>query len=278
MKDVFHKGGVCMTEQHGGYSDYPFVAEFYDFIEPYRTRDDIPFYLELAQAVPGRMLEVGCGTGRVLLPVARAGKEITGLDLSEFMLNVCRDKLSRESVDVQRRVKLVQSDMRRFHLRHTYSLVTIPFRSFQHLLTVEDQLECLTTIARHLEPSGLLILDLFNPSLPHLVAEKYLEEYGDEPEFALPDGRVVTRRQRIVSRDWLNHINDVELIYYVKHPDGRSERLVHAFRMRYLFRFEAEHLLARCGLRVEDVYADFQKTPYGSKYPGELILVGRKEN
>jgi hypothetical protein len=60
------------------------------------------------------------------------------------------------------------------------------------------------------------------------------------------------------------------------HPDGREERLVHAFPMRYLFRFEAEHLLARCGFAVESIYADYDKTPYGSKYPGELIFVAKK--
>ena len=67
-----------------------------------------------------------------------------------------------------------------------------------------------------------------------------------------------------------------ELIYYVTHPDGREERLVHAFTMRYLFRFEAEHLLARAGFQIEHLYADYDKSAYGSKYPGELLFVARK--
>ena len=71
-------------------------------------------------------------------------------------------------------------------------------------------------------------------------------------------------------------MQDVELIYYVTHPDGRQERLVHSFPMRYLFRFEAEHLLARCGFEVEALYADYDKSPYGSQYPGELIFVAVK--
>jgi len=118
-----------------------------------------------------------------------------------------------------------------------------------------------------------LILDLFNPSLPFLVEETRLEEYGDEPEFALPDGRRVVRRFRTVRRDWLEQVQDVELIYYVTHPDGQQERLVHGFPMRYLFRYEAEHLLARCGFRVEALYADYDRRPYGATYPGELIFV-----
>jgi hypothetical protein len=67
-----------------------------------------------------------------------------------------------------------------------------------------------------------------------------------------------------------------ELIYYVTYPDGRQERLVHRFPMRYLFRFEVEHLLARCGFALEAVYSDYDRSPDGSKYPGELICVARK--
>ena len=63
---------------------------------------------------------------------------------------------------------------------------------------------------------------------------------------------------------------------YVPHTDGREERLVHRFQMRHLFRFEAEHLLARSGFQVEELYANYDKSPYGSKDPGELIFVARK--
>ena len=80
----------------------------------------------------------------------------------------------------------------------------------------------------------------------------------------------------MLERDLFKQINHVELIYYVTHPGGREERLVHAFPMRYLFRFEAEHLLARSGFAVLHVYADFEKNPYGSLYPGELIMIAQK--
>jgi hypothetical protein len=68
----------------------------------------------------------------------------------------------------------------------------------------------------------------------------------------------------------------VELIYDVVHPDGGEERLLHSFQMRYLYRFEVEHLLVRSGFEIEHIYADFDKSPYGSKYPGELIFVAKK--
>ncbi|PYS32164.1 MAG: hypothetical protein DMG14_35255, partial [Acidobacteria bacterium] len=95
------------------------------------------------------------------------------------------------------------------------------------------------SIHGHLIEGGRLILDLFNPSLEALVQDNLGQEFGDEPEFVSPDGRRVVRRHRIVSRDYANQINHVELLYYVTHPDGREQRLVHAFPMRYLYRFEA---------------------------------------
>ena len=260
----------------GGYEDYAFVADIYDHVVPYATRPDVNFFVEAAQASGGPVLEVGCGTGRVLIPTARAGVDIVGLDLSPHMLHICQQRLLNEPTAVQSRVRLHQGDMRDFDLAQTFTLVTLPFRPFQHLTTVADQLACLGSIHRHLAAGGRLILDLFNPSLPVLTRDNLGQELGDEPEFTTPDGRRVRRRDRVVSRDYANQINQIELIYYVTHPDGREERLVDAFPMRYLFRFEAEHLLARSGFAVEAVYADYDKSPYGAKYPGELILVARK--
>ncbi len=259
-----------------GYDDRDFVAEFYDHIGPYRDRQDVAFFVEMARESGGPVLEIGCGTGRVLIPTARSGVEIVGLDNSERMLALCGEKLSHEAPEVQSRVKLVRGDMRRFDLGRAFKLITTPFRPFQHLIAVEDQLSCLASIHRHLVDGGRLILDLFNPDLQRLVDEKYLAEQEEEEPFTMPDGRRVIRRNRIASRDPLNQVQQCELIYYVTHPDGREERLVHAFPFRHLFRFEAEHLLARAAFQVEDVYADFDKSHYGSKYPGELIFVARK--
>jgi SAM-dependent methyltransferase len=260
----------------GGYQEYAFIADLYGQVVPYRERPDVAFYVEAAQRSGGPVLEVGCGTGRVLIPTARAGIEIVGFDLSESMLDVCRKRLSREPDEVQARAQLVEGDMRAFDLGQTFPLVTTPFRPFQHLTTVADQLACLSSIRRHLADGGRLILDIFNPSLEALTRDNVGEEFGDEPAFTTPDGRQVIRRHKIVSRDLFRQMLQVEMIYYVTHPDGREGRLVHAFAMRYLFRYEAEHLLARAGFEIEHLYADFDKSPYGSKVPGELIFVAQK--
>jgi SAM-dependent methyltransferase len=255
--------------------EYAIAADLYDYVVPYANRPDVAFYVEAARQAAGPVLELGCGTGRVLLPIARAGVAITGLDASPEMLGICRTRLTVETPEVQSRVTLLHGDMRSFDLGRRFALATIPFRPFQHLLTVDEQLACLQSIRRHLAADGRLIFDLFNPSLDLLVNHPLGVESGHEPEFTAPDGRRVVRCYRTVAQDRFNQTGTHELIYDITHRDGRQERLVHAFSLRYLFRFEAEHLLARAGFTVEHVYSDWQRAPYGTHYPGELIFIAR---
>lgn len=255
---------------------YASIAELYDHFPLYTGRPDVAFYVDEARSSGGPVLEIGCGSGRVLIPSARAGATMVGLDASEAMLERCRANLAGESDEVRSRASVVAGDMRHFDLGRTFSLVTIPFRPFQHLTTVEDQLACLTSVRRHLADGGRLVFDLFNPAFERLAQPVIPEEIAEDEPFDLPDGRRVTRSFRIVRMDRANQVNDVELVYHVAHADGRQERLVQAFGMRYLFRYEAEHLLARAGFSVDAVYAGFDRAPYGSVYPGELVFLARR--
>jgi SAM-dependent methyltransferase len=257
------------------YDGVPFVPEFYDYVVPYATRPDVAFYVEIARESRGPVLEIGCGTGRVLIPTARAGIPIVGLDSSEAMLAECRRRLDLEPPEVRQRASALPGDMRDFELGRTFGLVTVPFRPFQHLALVTDQLACLETIRRHLEPEGRLVFDVFNPSVHNLAREPDQSETADEPPFTLPDGRSVVRRQRMLERNLVTQVNTSELIYYVTHPDGRQERLVHRLNMRCFFRFELEHLLGRAGFVVEQVYSDFNRSAYGAQYPGDLVVVAK---
>src|SRR5689334_285697 len=124
---------------------------------------DMAFYSGLAVQTGGPVLELGCGTGRVLLPIARSGIACTGVDPSEQMLRVLRGKQPPENLT------LVQGSMQSFDLpERRFALAYIAFRAFQHLLTTEDQLEALARIREHLRPGGLLALDLFEPDLARM--------------------------------------------------------------------------------------------------------------
>ena len=267
-----------MTGRHGGYEDREFVSEFYDAAYESVRWKDIDFFVDYSRNAGGRTLELGCGTGRVLIPTAAAGYKITGLDLSSYMLDICRDKVSQQPVEVQQRIRIIQGDMTNFDTGETYSLVTTPFRPFQHLISVDEQKACLNCTNRHLIPSGLLILDFFHPYPPRLVDNpRYASEIEDLPEMELPDGRCLRRTNRTAGYHREQQYNDFELIYYVTQPGGRQERLVQAFPFRYFFRYEVEHLLELCGFRVVDIFGDFDRSPLSNDSP-EMIFVAEKRD
>ena len=135
---------------------------------------------------------------------------------------------------------------------------------------------CLRQVRKHLKPKGRFVFDLFNPSIPGLADETTLEQAQAEPEVTMPDGRRFIRTHRFVKKDFFNQINDLELVHDIVAPDGTHTQAVFAFQMRYLFRFEVEHLLVRCGFAIETIYGGFDRVPYGERYPGELILVAVK--
>lgn len=266
-----------MSSEPPDCDEYAGIAEYYDCVPAYSSRRDVEFYIELARESPGAVLEIGCGTGRVLIPTARAGVSVTGLDASEDMLCVCKRKLAAEPSDVQQRVTLLSGDMRGFDFGRKFRLITVPFRPFQHLLTVEDQLACLRCVRDHLSDDGRFVLDLFNPSLPALITPPDSEEQDEHPgPVQLPGGGSMRRAARVLHRDVFAQIITAQLCYYVSRANGTTDRLVHEFQLRYLFRFEVEHLLARVGFEVEALYAGYNKEPFGSITPGELIFVARK--
>jgi SAM-dependent methyltransferase len=250
-------------------SSYDAIPDFgllYDHVPLYLERTDVAFYLEEAKAARGPVLEVGCGTGRILLPIARAGVSIVGLDGSRSMLDRCRAKLALEPAAVQGRVTLQHGDMHDFDLGATFSLVIAPFRVFQHLVTIDAQLRFLATVARHLGPGGRLVFDVFNPRFSILVGADGTER-EDTPEQRLPDGRTFRRAYRIARVRWVDQVSEAELLYYV---DGK--RYVQAFEMRWFVAAELRNLLARAGYRVREVYGDFARGPLVDGAP-ELVVI-----
>jgi 2-polyprenyl-3-methyl-5-hydroxy-6-metoxy-1,4-benzoquinol methylase len=253
-------------------SSYDAIPDFgllYDSVPLYAARQDVAFYKEEANVSRGNVLEVGCGTGRILLPIARAGSAITGIDGSKQMLERCRAKLSAEPAAVQSRVQLAQHDMRDFNLGAKFTVIIAPFRVVQHLTTIDDQLRFLATVAGHLAPQGRLIFDVFNPRFDLLVGADGVER-EDTPEQRLPDGRTFRRTYRVARVRWMDQVSEAELIHYV---DGT--RYVQAFEMRWYLAAELRNLLARAGFQVREFYGDFARGPLVDGCP-ELVVVSSR--
>jgi SAM-dependent methyltransferase len=239
----------------------------------------VAFYAYAAKEFGDLVLELGCGSGRMTLAIAQAGSKIAGLDLSQKMLARAETKLAALPEDVRGGVSLTQGNMTNFELKTLFPhklilkfpLVIIPFRPFQHLLETQQQLDCLKCVRNQMEAGGHSIVDFFQTDARRMHDPEFLIE-RKAAEFEMSGGRKVVLTERVTAFHRAQQRNDVEMIYNVMHPDGRQERLVMAFRFRYFFRYEVEHLLARCGFRVQETFGDFARSPLRDNSP-EMIFV-----
>ncbi len=251
-------------------------AAFYDFYS-LGLEGDVQFYIEEARKAGTPMLEIGCGTGRILLPIAQAGSSVVGLDRSPEMLTLLRRKLAKLSPDVQARVELVEGDMRDFSLDRHFSLITIPYRAFLHLLTPKAQRQALECIREHLAADGRLILNIFDPNLEMIAS--YLGPTGSglkrDSDFIHPE----TGNQVIV---WYTGQYDPEVqllnAYFIfEEIDNAGKVLQKTYNplsLRYVYRYEMRYLLELSGYKIEAFYGDFQRGPF--RYSGEQIWIARK--
>jgi SAM-dependent methyltransferase len=242
-------------------------AEYYDLFTEWR--EDIGFFVTVAKQYGGPVLEVGCGTGRVTRHIAAAGIGIDGLDSSPERLRIAGEGLPAESG-----VKLFCQDMRAFRLPVPYRLAMLPYRVLQELATTAEKIQCLSCVRDHLEEGGLVLIDNYNPSIPMLARDpatsaRVMEKPG-------PGGEIIQRTDRVVSRDYLSQTQQLEVIYDVRHADGRTEHYVIPYETSYMFRFELEHLLARCGFTVREIWGGFDFEPFGQGASDELIVLAER--
>ncbi len=239
---------------------------------------DSQFYVEEAIKAGSPVLELGCGTGRILIPVAQAGADIVGLDRASRMLEIAGGKVSGLSQDTQNRIELVQGDMRSFEMARQFNLVMIPYRAFIHLLTPDDQKQALWRIRDHLVDGGRLVM---NNSDPRLAAIAWQLDHPEQPlgkhaDFLRPDNgnRVVVWNS--IDYDPVTQIHSEDRVF--EEIDGNGivlSRTYTALVYRHIHRYEMEHLLGLCGFEVEALYGDFQRGPFC--YGGEQVWVARKK-
>jgi SAM-dependent methyltransferase len=247
------------------------MAELYDAF-PFSA--DLPLYLELAAEQGGRVLELCCGTGRVLVALARAGHAATGVDASEPMLAIARRKLDAAGPVVAERVRLVVGDVRELDLAASFDLALIPTNSFAHLQDRADQLRALDRAVAHLRPGGLLALDLFNPSPAWVARDEgslWQDVFHHDPE----RGATVARTETVVSTDREAQVRTIRSAYEIVDRDGIVTRRFVEWPLRYTFRFEAEHLLERAGLRIEALHGGHAAEPFHAE-SRRMVFVARR--
>lgn len=243
-------------------------ARFFD--DDYRAYTvDIPAVLDVAEQCGDPVLELGCGTGRLLLPLAQAGHTVTGIDLSPAQLARARAKLA--AAQAIQRVTLVETDMRSFELpRRDFALAVCMTNTLLHLVSPEAQLACLERVYAHLRPGGRLLLDVFNPDVPRLLAVNGLQELVTQWEDAATGNQVFKWCVRTV--DLAAQIQEVLFIYEEVLPDGHVRRTPCPFTLRFLWRNELELMLRVAGFSMEAVWGDFDGIPYDNNSEYLIVL------
>jgi SAM-dependent methyltransferase len=233
----------------------------YDLLLP--GPNDLPFYRGQVERWGELVLELGCGTGRLTVPLAADGIDVTGLDSAAAMLEVAAQKAQQSGVAVQ----FVKADCRNFSLGRQFRLILFPNNSLSHLLTRFDVEACFACVRQHLAPGGRFIVDLFTPSLKILTqnpAQHYpVGQYQD------PDGRgliTVTETTRYNCATQVNHIT------WHYQLEGESEVSRVPLNLRMFYPQEIDALLAYNGFVIDQKYGDYEETPYGSNSPKQLIV------
>ena len=251
-------------------------AGFYDSFLTGQDGDEA-FYLEEARKAGGVVLEIGCGTGRIMIPIAESGVSIVGVDRAPAMLEVARQKIARLPEATRKRIRIVEGDVRTLAMDGRFDLAIIPYRAFCHLTTTGDQRRALTRIQEHLADGGRLVFNVFDPSIERIAA--HLKPLGGSRNhigsFTHPD----TGRRVMVSGttqyDPAAQTLEQHRFFEEVDAEGRvvSTTVMPIF-LRYTYRYEMQYLLELCGFEVEALHGDFRRGPF--RHGNDQIWVARK--
>ncbi len=232
---------------------YDSFARVYDL--QHRTfADDLPLYAQVARDLPpgGAILEFGCGTGRVMLPLLQAGFSVTGVDESAGMLALARAQLGPAA-------ELIQADTRALALGPRFALVFIALNTFLHNLTREDQLATLRAARAHLRPGGVLLIDL--PPNDELSFQPDDNQFEVEATLVDPESGSRVTKHVASSLDWSTQTQT--LTYRIEEErEGKTQTQNVSFALRHVFKHEMELLMLAAGFAAPEWYGDYQRHPY----------------
>jgi len=250
-------------------------AALYDY-EYRRRRADVGFYRELARkrlGERGRILELGAGSGRVTIPLARAGHDVVALDASHAMITKLRARVAASPAAISRRITVVQGDLRDFDIAGKFPLVIAVFNVLEHLYTRSELDACLCAAAHHLAPGGAFAFDVQLPDLAWLIRDP--SKRWARTRFTDP----TTRRTMLYSTnhdyDPIAQIANIRLYY--EPVDGKGPTRIVKLSQRKFFPAELEALVAHAGLRVVERYGDFAWQPLDANAESQ-VLVCEKAN
>lgn len=235
------------SELDGRWDPYRDFARFYEvYVGPFA--EDVPMYLDVAAGTRGPVIEIGAGSGRITLPLARAGHHVIAVDISRAMLARLRSRLRRAPPPIRRRVHVIAADAARLALGHTSDLIIVPYFTFNYLLTVRARDAAIRRMLAHLTPDGRIVLDVFIP-LSRIARGTVGPVLRVDARDPATQARV--RGWNVYQVDRHRQIETRRHRFLVETPSGRVRRHQFTTRRRYWHATELEAAFRRQGLEVE---------------------------
>lgn len=230
----------------------------YDLVhESFADAETINFFIDQLPFSDAKVLELACGSGRILIPLAERKIDIVGIDFSQEMLDLCSQKAQTKYVEV----KLIQGDMRNFSLDREFDLIIIAAFSLQHLIKNEDISACFNCIKNHLSTDGKLIVEFNNPYLPLLSREtekKYM--VGEFGEY------ILTEDVRYDPKTQINHTNR----HFWHRPTNEISTL--SYSLKQFFPYDLEPLFSNAGFQIQQTFGDFDQSPISENSAQQIIV------
>jgi 2-polyprenyl-3-methyl-5-hydroxy-6-metoxy-1,4-benzoquinol methylase len=250
------------TVMYGNDTNDP-IVKYYDETLAVTSSGDIAWFVEQAQASGGHVLDLACGTGRVAIALAEAGLNVAAVDSSLGMLQAFRDKLSRQPKAVQSLISIHEAEMHSFDLPESFSTV-VCCDAFFHNLTVDDQISCLRCIASHLVPDGRVVFNIPNPAVDFLsqAASPEAQEFKKRNEYTLSNTNNTVLVEQTQRADLFEQTIMTTLRFTRFDAEHNPlETNESSWTTRFTFRYEAVHLLYRCGFEIESLVGNYRGAP-----------------
>jgi len=255
-------------------NDYIRNGYLYDLDHRDNLIDDIPFYIGYAHNYSKHTLELGCGTGRVSIEIAKSGFLVTGIDLSKEMLKVFQEKIENLPKDIKSRIIIQQGNMTNFNFDNKYSLIIAPFRVFQALTKDTDIKNCLKCINTHLEDNGIFIINVFRPNKvldDSWVSNENIIFEQEDPR----TGNYVIKKDIREKIDTINQIIYPKFIYEIKDKNGNIETVIEKLELKYYYYDQLKKLLEENNFIVTEEYGWYDKSTIINGR--ELIMICKKK-
>lgn len=233
---------------------YSNTARFYDKGNEMKKYDiDLNFYEKYVNKHT-RVLEIGCGTGRVTIPLASKCESIVGLDLSESMLGILQEKLKATDLNYKNNIRLIKGDMTDFNLNQKFDLIIFPGLAILSLISEEQRIACLECVKKHMSDDCIVVIDQFNPNPDKLnVSSERLDfEYFDEGL-----GYSIKKYSIQKDHDSNEQVISMKYIYKIFNNEDLINKIEDDFKLGYLFNDQARNLFTSVGLKIKNVYGAY---------------------